>query len=75
MRSPVTEHAFSSIKILTTNGTGNCVVVGFLVACLIIGTAEFFSADVAGICLRLLGVGFYVFSEIALLARTSETMK
>jgi hypothetical protein len=42
-------HAFPSIKILTTNGTGNRVVVGFLVAFLSIGTAEFFSADVAGI--------------------------
>jgi hypothetical protein len=49
VESPVTEHAFPSITILTTNGTGNRVVVGFLVAFLSIGTAEFFSADVAGI--------------------------
>jgi hypothetical protein len=32
VQSPVTEHVFSSIKILTTNGTGNRVVVGLLVA-------------------------------------------
>jgi hypothetical protein len=32
VESPVTEHAFPSIKILTTNGTGDRVVVGFLVA-------------------------------------------
>ena len=49
VQSPVTEHVCSSMKILTTNGTGNRVVVGFLVAFLIIGTAEFVSADVAGI--------------------------
>ena len=49
VESPVTEHVFPSIKKLTTNGTGNRVVVGFLVAFLSIGTAEFFSADVAGI--------------------------
>ena len=48
MQSPVTEHVFPSIKILTTNGTGNRVVVGFLVAFLVIETAEFFSADIAG---------------------------
>jgi hypothetical protein len=34
---------------LITNGTGNRIVAGFLVAFLFIGTAEFFSADVAGI--------------------------
>ena len=49
VESPVTEHAFPSIKILTTNGTGDRVVVGFLVAFPSIGTAEFLSADVAGI--------------------------
>jgi hypothetical protein len=58
-----------AIKLLTTNGTGNCVVVGFLVAFLIIGTAEFFSADVAGIGLRRLSGGFHVSSEIALLRK------
>jgi hypothetical protein len=40
VESPVTEHAFPSIKILTTNGTGDRVVVGFLVAFLSIGTAK-----------------------------------
>jgi hypothetical protein len=45
----VTEQVFSSVKKLTTNRTGNRIVVGFLVAFLIIGTAEFFSADVAEI--------------------------
>jgi hypothetical protein len=64
--SSVTEHVFPSIIKLTTNGTGNCVVVGFLVTFLIIGTAEFFSAHVAGIGLRILDVGFHVSSEIAL---------
>jgi hypothetical protein len=49
VQSSVTEHAFLSIKILITNGTGNRIVAGFLVAFLIIGTGEFFSADVAGI--------------------------
>ena len=67
MESPVTEHAFPSIKILTTNWTGNRVVVRFLVAFLSIGTGEFFSADVAGIGLRRLDVGFHVAGEIALL--------
>ena len=73
MQSPVTEHVFSSIKILTTNGTGNCVVGGFLVAFLIIGTAEFFSIDVAGISLRRLGVGFHVSSEIVLRCKLFPT--
>jgi hypothetical protein len=47
---PVTEHVIPFIKIkkLTTNGTGNRVVVRFLVAFLVIETAEFFSADIAG---------------------------
>ena len=49
VESPGTEHMFPSITKLTTHGTGNRVVVGFLVAFLSIGTAEFFSADVAGI--------------------------
>jgi hypothetical protein len=31
VQSPVTEHVFPSIKILSTNGTGDRVVVGFLV--------------------------------------------
>ena len=69
----MTEHAFPSIKILTTNGTGNYVVVGFLVECLMILTAEFFSADVAGIGLRRLDVGFYVFSVTALLRKMFPT--
>ena len=67
------EHVLSSIKKLTTNGTGNFVVVGFLVAFLSIGTAEFFSADVAGIGLRRLDVGFHVSSEIALLRKLFST--
>ena len=80
MQSPVTEHVFSSIKEMTTNGTGNCVGVGFLLAFLIIGTAEFFSADIAGIGLRRLDVGFHVAVEVALLRKlfptsTSETIK
>jgi hypothetical protein len=45
---------------MTTNGIGNCAAVGFLVAFLIIGTAEFFSTDVAGIGLRRLDVGLHV---------------
>ena len=69
MQSSVTEHVFLSIKKLTTNGTGNCVVVGFLVAFLSIGTAEFLSADVAEIDLRRLDVGLHVSSEIALLRK------
>ena len=73
VESPVTEHAFPSIKILTTNGTGNRVVVGFLVAFLMIGTAEFFSADVAGIGLRRLDVGFLVSSEMAVLRKLFST--
>ena len=48
VQSSMTEHVFSSIKKLTTNGTGNRVVVRFLVAFLVIETAEFFSADIAG---------------------------
>ena len=63
----MTEHIFPSFEISTTNGTGDRVVVGFLVAFLSIGTAEFFSADVAGIGLKRLDVGFHVSSETALL--------
>jgi hypothetical protein len=51
-------------KKIPRNGTGNCVGVGTLVVFLIIGTAEFFSADVAEIGLRTLDVGLYVSSEI-----------
>ena len=70
----MTEHAFPSIKILTTNGTGNCVVVGFLVAFRSIGTAEFFSEDVAGIGLRRLDVGLHVSSQIVLLRKLFPTL-
>ena len=73
VQSSVTEHVFSSIKKLTTNGTGNCVVVGFLVAFLSIGTTELFSVNVAGIGLRRLDVGFRVSSEIALLRKLFPT--
>ena len=69
MQRSVAEHVFLSIKQLTTNGTGNCVVVGFLVTFLSIRTAEFLSADVAGIGLRRLDGGFHVSSEIALLRK------
>ena len=54
------------------NGTGNCEGLGILVAFLIIGTAEFLSADVAGIGLRTLDVGFYVSSEIVFLCTVSH---
>ena len=74
MENPATENAFPSIKKMTTNGTGNCVVVGFLVAFLIIGTVEFFSADVAGIGLRRLNVGFHVVAEAALLCKLFPTV-
>jgi len=47
--------------------TGQVIVLGILVAFLIIGTAEFFSADVAGIGLRTLDVGFYVSNETVFL--------
>jgi hypothetical protein len=43
------QHAFPSIKISTTNGTGDRVVVGFLVAFSVVCTLKLFSADVAGI--------------------------
>ena len=68
----MTEHVFSSIKKLTTNGTGNCVVVGFLVAFLIIGTAEFFSADVAEIGVAV-SVGVHVAGEIVVLRKLFPT--
>ena len=58
VESSVREHVFPSIKKMTTNGTGNCAAVGFLVAFLIIGTAEFFSTDVAGIGFEKIGRGF-----------------
>jgi hypothetical protein len=74
VQSSVTEHVFSSIKKMTTNGTGNCVVVGFLVAFLGIRTAKFFSADIAGIGLRRLNVGFHVSSEIVLLRKLFPTL-
>ena len=69
----MTENVFSSIKKLTTNGTGNRVVVGFLVAFLMVETVEFFTADVAGIGLRKLDVGFHVSSDIALLRKLFST--
>jgi hypothetical protein len=68
----VTEHVFSSIKNFTTNGTGNRIVVEFLVACLIIRTAEFFSPDVAGIGVTV-SVGFHVAGDIALLRKLFPT--
>ena len=73
MESPLTEHAIYSIKRLTTDGTGNCVVVGFLVAFHIIGTVELFPADVAGIGLRTLDVCVYVSSEIVFLCKLFST--
>jgi hypothetical protein len=72
VQSPVTEHVFSSIKILTTNRTGNRIVVGFLVAFLIIGTAEFFSADVAEIGVAV-SVGVHVAGEFVLLRKLFPT--
>ena len=69
----MTEHAFPSIKISTTNETGNRVVLGFIVAFLSIGTTELFSVNVAGIGLRRLDVGFHVSSEIALLHKLFPT--
>ena len=51
----------------------NCVDVRFLVSFHIIETAEFFSADVAGIGLRRLDVDFHVSSEIALLCKLFPT--
>ena len=69
----MTEHAFPSIKISTTNGTGDRVVVGFLVAFLSIGTAEFFSADVTGIGLWRIYMGFHVAGETALLRKLFPT--
>jgi hypothetical protein len=67
------EHAFPSIRILTAHGTGNRVVMGFLMAFLVIGTAEFFSADVIDIGLRRLDVGFHLSSGIALLRKLFPT--
>ena len=67
------EHVFPSIKKMTTNGTDICAAVGFLVAFLIIGTAELFSTDVAGVGLRRLDVGLHVSSEIALLRKLFPT--
>ena len=57
---------------MITNGTGNRIVVGFPVAFLIIGTAEFFSADVAGIGVAV-SVGFHVAGEIVLLRKLFPT--
>ena len=45
----LTEHVFPSIKISTTNGTCDRVVVGFLVAFSVVFPLKIFSADVAGI--------------------------
>jgi hypothetical protein len=53
--------------------TGQVIVLGILVAFLIIGAAEFFSADDAGIGLRTLDVGFYVSSEIVFLCKLFPT--
>jgi hypothetical protein len=61
VQSPVTEHAFPSIKILTTNGTGDRVVVGFLVAFSVVCPLKLFSADVTGIGLGSGGNRYYVF--------------
>ena len=69
----MTEHVFPSITKLTTNGTGNCIDVRFLVTFPIIGTVEFFSADVAGIVLRRLDLDFHVSSGIALFCKLFPT--
>jgi hypothetical protein len=69
----VTEHAFPSIKILTTNGTGDRVVVGFLVAFSVVCPLKLFSADGTGIGLRRLDVGFHVAGEVALLRKLFPT--
>jgi hypothetical protein len=73
VESPVTEHVFPSIKILTTNGTGNRVVVGFLVAFSVVYLLKFFSADVTGIGLRRIYMGFHVAVEVALLRKLFPT--
>ena len=63
------EHVFSSIKILTTNGTCNCVVLGFLVAFSVVCPLKLLLTHIAGIGFRRLDVGFHVSSEVALLRK------
>jgi hypothetical protein len=65
----VTEQAFPSIKILTTNGTVNRVVVGFLVAFSVVCPLKLLPTHITGIGLRRLDVGFHVSSEVALLRK------
>jgi hypothetical protein len=48
VQSSVTEHVFSSIKILTTNGAGNRVVVGFLVAFSVVCPLKLLPTHIAG---------------------------
>jgi hypothetical protein len=62
----VTEYAFPSIKISTTNGTGNRVIVGFLVAFSVVCPLKLLPTHITGIGLRLLDVGFHVSSGVAL---------
>jgi hypothetical protein len=59
-------------KKIPRNGTGNCVGVGTLVVFLIIGTAEFFSADVAEIGVAV-SVGVHVAFEFVLLRKLFPT--
>jgi hypothetical protein len=46
---PGDEHAFPSIKILTTNGTSDRVVVGFLVALSVVCPLKLLLTHIAGI--------------------------
>ena len=69
----MTEHAFPSIKILTTNGTGDRVVVVFLVAFSVVCPLKLFSTDGTEIGLRRLDVGFHVAGEVALLHQLLPT--
>ena len=73
MQSPVTEHAFPSIKILTTNGTGDRVVVGFLVAFSVVCPLKLLPTHTTGIGLRRIYMGFHVSGEVALLRKLFPT--
>ena len=69
----MTEHAFPSIKILTTNGTGDRVVVGFLIAFSVVCPLKLIPTHITGICFRRLDVGFHVSNEVALLRKLFPT--
>ena len=69
VQSPVTEYVFPSIKILTTHGTGDRVVVGFLVVFSVVCPLKLLPTHITGIGVWRMDMGFHVAGETALLRK------